>query len=293
MALYHTVRSDRQEVLFPLLTDAPHLQLQQRIFPDGSEFSNLVQDTYELYHPSLADERYGLLPDSCLTLLFFSGAAQSGAVLCGPLTAARCLNVPPKATVYAVRLRCGCGDWLTGEPLSQLTDRAVPLSSFLSDAAQWQQQLASCLTFQERNAALFSLLAQRSARSYQPMALLRRCLVLISQQRGQLPVAQLAQAVGCSERYLNRIFRQRLGVSTKTHCEITQLHHSLYTLFTTQSRSLLHIAVACGYFDQAHMNRHYHKFLHCSANALRRCPAQKLCTLLSGGSDHEPLLSWS
>ncbi len=284
MALYHTARSDRCEILFPLLADAPHLQLQQRIFPDGSEFSNLVQDTYELHNSSTAEMSYALLPDSCITLLFYFGAVPSGAVLRGPLTAAHIVLLPPETTVYAVRLRCGCGDWLISESLSQLTDRVIPLSSLLPDTAQWQRQLEPCLTFQERNAALFSLLAQRNARSYQPMALLRRALALIAEQRGQLPVAQLAQAVGCSERYLNRIFRQRLGVSTKTHCEITQLHHALYTLFTTQSKSLLHIAVACGYFDQAHMNRHYHKFLHCSANALRRCPAQELCNLLSGGS---------
>ena len=293
MALHHTARADRWDVLFPLLADAPHLQLQQRIFPDGSEFSNLVQDTYELHNSSAVDEHYALLPDSCVTLLFFFGAAQSSAVLCGALTAARSILLPPNTTLYAVRLRCGCGDWLISEPLSQLTDRAVPLSSLFPDVAQWQQQLAPCLTFQERNAALFSLLAQRNARSYQPMALLRRCLALIAEQRGQLPVAQLAQAVGCSERYLNRIFRQRLGVSTKTHCEIAQLHHSLYTLFASQSKSLLHIAVACGYFDQAHMNRHYRRFLRCSANALRRCSAQELCTLLSGDPDDETILSRS
>ena len=79
----------------------------------------------------------------------------------------------------------------------------------------------------------------------------------------------MAQAAGCSERYLNRIFQERVGVSTKLFCELTQLQFSLHTIVTTKPKSLLSTAIACGYFDQTHMNRSYRKFLDCTASDIR------------------------
>ena len=63
---------------------------------------------------------------------------------------------------------------------------------------------------------------------------------------------------------------QKVGLSTKTVCQLVQLHHSLQIMLTSQSRSLLHLAVNCGYFDQAHMTRQYRQFLGCSAGDVRR-----------------------
>lgn len=242
--------------------------LQQRPFPEGSEFSQLVQDTYQLANDTAEAQSYLLLPSSCVTLLFLIGSSSS-AVLCGPLTAARRFTLPPKSTAYCVRLRSGCGEWIIDGDVASLTDRAVPLTTYLPEASQLLGQLSCSDTFQQRNAHIFRLLDAQSARGYQSMALLRRCLSLIDQHHGQLSVSQLAEEVGCSERYLSRIFRRRVGVSTKTQCELVQLHYALHTMYSTQPKSLLHIAVACGYFDQAHMNRHYRRFLHCSASAVR------------------------
>lgn len=265
MALYPTIAA--RSSAYPLLPHAPHLQLQQRLFADGSEFSTLVRDTFQLCNDTTATQEYLLLPTTELSLLFLMGEANTAALVCGPITAARRLVLPPHSTVYCLRLRCGCGDWLLIGDLSSLTDQVLPLTR--NGTELLLQQLQSSTTFQQRNAHIFHWLDRQGGRSYQNLALLRRCLTLIEQHNGQISVSELSQKVGCSERYLSRIFRRRVGVSTKTQCEIVQLHHSLQTLEAATPKSLLHIAVACGYFDQAHMNRHYRRFLHCSASEVR------------------------
>lgn len=267
MALYPTVSVHGSA--YPLLPHAPHLQLQQRVFSDGSEFSHLVRDTFQLVNGTTTAQDYLLLPTTELSLLFLITTTGTTPLLCGPITTARRLTLPAQTAAYCLRLRSGCGDWLTEQDLSTLTDTATPMPNIGTDFPLLLQQLHSATTFQQRNAHIFHWLDRQGGRSYQSLALLRRCLTMIEQHNGLLCVSELAQAVGCSERYLSRVFRRRVGVSTKTQCELVQLHYSLQTMQAAAPKSLLHIAVACGYFDQAHMNRHYRRFLHCSASEVR------------------------
>ena len=267
MAFYPAVTA--HSGAYPLLPHAPHLQPQQRLFADSPEFSALVRDTFELRNGSDMAQSYLLLPTTELTLLFFIRSGGCTALLSGPMTSARRVELPPHSTLYCLRLRCGCGDWLTDAPIAALTDRVTPLAEDVKNLSALLPQLASADSFQQRNAHVFHWLDRQGGRDYQCTALLRHALALIEKHNGQITVAELAQAAGCSERYLSRIFCRRVGVSTKTQCELVQLHYALHTMQTAAPKSLLHIAVACGYFDQAHMNRHFRRFLHCSASEVR------------------------
>lgn len=256
-------QTSRREEVSSFLPAA--LPLQRRGFPEGSELGELLEETFELYNPTAAPVTCFLLPGGCAHLLL---DLQYGAILCGAMNTIRALTIEAGHTVYAVRFRCGCTSWFGSLPPT-CNDVSVPEGD-LSWIIALGQILADCANFSQRNAALCRVLAARGGRSYQRQALLRQCLQLIDLHRGQIRVAALAQAAGCSERYLNRLFRSHVGLSTKTYCQLIQLRSSLHILLTTQPKSLLHVAVACGYFDQAHMNRHYHQFLCCAANDIRR-----------------------
>lgn len=244
----------------------PGAQLQYYDVPESSDYSNLLKRTFSV--TALQEGcTVPLLPGACVTLLF---PREGHALLCGPLTTPHQLTLAPGQSLYGVQLRCGCGDWLWNESMVQLTNRVTALEPFFPGSDRLCAALARCSSMLEQNALFARLAAVQGGRNYQSSPLLRRCVALIELRRGQIRVAALAQAMGCSPRYLNRLFRQKMGFSAKTQCELVQLHHSLQTVLTTPSRSLLHLAVACGYFDQAHMNRHYQKFLACSANDIRR-----------------------
>ena len=244
----------------------PGGQLHFSPVPDSSGCAHLLQRTFSV----TAGEKgcdVPLLPGGHLTLLFPEG---DRALLCGPLTAARHLSLAPHQSLFGAQLRCGCGDWLWCDSLLNLRDRAVLLEPYLPGSDPLCATLHRCSTLSEQSDLLIRLCAVRGARHYQPIPLLRRCLTLIDERSGQIRISELAQSMGCSERYLGRLFHQKVGFSAKTQCELVQLHLSLHAALTSPSRSLLHLAVACGYFDQAHMNRHYRKFLACGANDVRR-----------------------
>ncbi|MCI8400348.1 MAG: AraC family transcriptional regulator [Oscillibacter sp.] len=253
----------------PLLLSSPYLKMQHRIFTPEFEYGTLLEDVYELANPGGEEEPYYILPSGCMTMIFQLDVRASSCILCGPLSTIRRLRIPPGSTVFCVRLKAGSGDWLAGTGASLLTDRAVPLSQYLSGADKLLTSLRRGESFHERSVLLCRALAARDAGSYRPMALLQRCVKLVHESCGLLRVSELAATVGCSERYLNRIFQERIGISTKMFSEITQLQHSLYSIVTTQPKSLLNTAVAYGYFDQTHMNRSYRKFLDCTASDIR------------------------
>lgn len=234
--------------------------------PDSSGCTHLLQRTFSV----TAGENgcsVPLPPGGHLTLLF---PQEGQPLLCGPLTAVRHLTLAPHQSLFGAQLRCGCGDWLWDGSLSDLTDRAPALEPFLPGSERLCAALSRCDTLSEQSDLLVRLCTVRGARQYQPIPLLRRCLTLIDERGGQIRIAELARMVGCGERYLGRLFHQKVGFSAKIQCELVQLHLSLHAVLDSPSRSLLHLAVAGGYFDQAHMNRHYRKFLACGANEIRR-----------------------
>lgn len=253
----------------PLLLPSPYLVMQHRIFSEEFELKNILHDIFELVNTSCEEESYFLLPNGCMTLIFQMHPRASSCIFCGPLTTMRRLRVSPGTTVFCARLRPSSGDWLTGNCASFLTDHAAPLGRYLSGADQLLTNLRRGESFHERGILLCRHLTAQGAGSYQPLALLERCIGLIHKSRGLIRVSELATTVGCSERYLNRIFQERVGISTKLYSEIIQLHFSLYSILTTHPKSLLNTAVTYGYFDQTHMNRSYRKFLDCTAKDMR------------------------
>ena len=239
--------------------------LQYYHVPDHSDYAHLLLHTFCVRAAS-EECRVPLLPGSSVMLLFPSNRP---ALLCGPLTVLHHLPLAPGQMLYGVQLRCGCGDWLWKDGLHTLTDRTAVLEPLLPGSDALCAALATRRTVQEQNSLFAALAHAGGALTYQPAPLVRRCVNLIENRGGQLRIEELAHDTGCSTRHLSRLLLQKAGFSAKTVCELAQLHYSLHTVLTTPSRSLLHLAVGCGYFDQAHMNRHYHRFLGCGVNAIR------------------------
>ena len=244
----------------------PPPSLQHTPIPDGSDLSHLLQSVFSL-PAAPAARSVTLLPDHHSLLLF---PCNDTALFCPPHTAPLPLQLEAGCSLYAVRLHCGCGNWVCNATPTSAGGCVLPLDPLLPGSDRLCQSLAYCHSLPEQNSLFLRFAAVHGGRNYQPNPLLRHCLELIAERHGQIRIAELAEHVGCSQRHLNRLMNQKVGLSTKTVCQLAQLHHSLQVIFAASSRSVLHLAVNCGYFDQAHMNRQFHQFLGCSASDMRR-----------------------
>lgn len=80
----------------------------------------------------------------------------------------------------------------------------------------------------------------------------------LRETHGNVPVAALAAEVGWSRRHLVNRFHAQVGLPPKTVGRILRFEELLRRLPTATRAA--DTAMACGYYDQAHMNRDFREF---------------------------------
>ncbi|NOX42643.1 MAG: AraC family transcriptional regulator [Gammaproteobacteria bacterium] len=83
-----------------------------------------------------------------------------------------------------------------------------------------------------------------------------QALNLIYQSDGNIEISKLANVIGLSSRHLNRLFRQYIGLSTKTFAQTIRIQSACKQLYKNP-KSSLKTAVELGFFDQAHLLKDY------------------------------------
>jgi len=157
-----------------------------------------------------------------------------------------------KGEVFGIKFRPGMFHPVWARPVCQLTDRTLPLTSELGVGVPGLigQVLAA------PSAPLRAELARRwlcelSLRP-SPRALLARDLVeQIRADSALSSVRDLARSSGLSERALQRLFRDFVGVGPKWILRRFRLQEAAALLASTR-KSVASVAASAGYFDQAH-----------------------------------------
>ena len=255
--------------LIPFLWNGPEFSLQHRIFPLEHELGHLIMDSFEIMNPGDATLSYPILTYGGLWAVFLFKRGLTRAELCGPATSLKKLSLPPHSSAFCMRFHPGSMRYFSPLSACELTGQSQPLSQYLSPRDNLAAAMRRGESFHARNVLLVRALCAAGAARYRPFPLIAQSVRYISEQRGIVKVSQIASEMGCSERYLNRMFQEHIGISAKLFCELTQLQFSLYLIVATKPKALTSTAEHCGYFDQTHMNRSFRKFLDCTAGDMR------------------------
>lgn len=235
-----------------------------------TDFCNdLLMDFFELKNLGEDDVPYVLLPSGGPLLAFPIYPQISASYLCGPLTSAYKVMLPPNGTIFFVRLRTGGMTWLVDQPAFSFANQAVPMGKVLVDTMQLQNHLRSISTFQQRCSAFLHYLERCGADTFHIDPITKTCVDFICEHHGIGRVYEVAAVVDRSERFLGRVFRETVGMSVKKYFEIVRFKNSLYSLLITRPRVLSDVVSQYGYYDLPHMNRAYRTFLGYTANEVR------------------------
>ena len=108
------------------------------------------------------------------------------------------------------------------------------------------------------NTFFYNLVVQNKSSSQQ---VLPAVLQYINRQKGLVTVEQMANYSGYTERHMERIFSQQVGMSPKKFVNIIQLHSFLKLLRNKPAeKDLTSICYEGGYFDQSHLIRAFKKY---------------------------------
>ena len=213
--------------------------------------------------------RERILPDSCVELVFHfrdpfrshfadgTTALQPQAFVVGQMKRFHEIEPEGRMGLIAVRFYARSAHLFFQMPLTNVTAGIVDLSDiWQSRASELTEQIALAHDMAARvlliEEALLELLNQ-NGHDY----MVEECLRRIKAHSGQLRVAQLAKDLGLSSRQLTRRFHNTVGLTPKEFARVSRFLHVLRCLSEGQQRSLTETAVACGYFDQAHLNHEF------------------------------------
>ena len=218
------------------------------------------------------------LPDAATALVYRRTGVQDGDLrVIGPRT--RAAYNPGKDLPMCVRarLRPGTARQAFGVPVSELRDRAVPLTDLWGDRAARLERRLNELTGPDpvrrgiEDALLESLRDGGDARD----PLLRAAAEALSTTGER--VAALARRLAVSERQLRELFTDRVGLSPKRFARIQRVRA---VLDRAGSAPWAALASDTGYYDQSHMTADFHTLMGVSPAAFRdgRLPAATPCT---------------
>lgn len=161
---------------------------------------------------------------------------------------------------------------LFGLPMRELANRAVELGDVLGpEGARLPERLHQASGWPARFAILDELFVDRFARARPASPDVAWAWRRLRAADGRLRVSELAEELRCSRRHLTARFNEQVGLPPKTLARLCRFGRATRLLGGGPSTreldgaagappSLTEIALECGYYDQAHLNRDFREF---------------------------------
>jgi transcriptional regulator GlxA family with amidase domain len=172
------------------------------------------------------------------------------------------LRMPfPGGRVLGIRVKPAGASALFRFSLAELTDQLCPLDQV---AQKLHQSLWNAV---ESSASSGSPTPQTIARVTEvllnhsqtpPPPIVNEALLAMENSRGITSVSEIAQSCGVTERHLERLFRERVGLSPKTLARLMRFQRAL-AAFDGKS-NWAEIAADAGYYDQSHLLHDFRQF---------------------------------
>lgn len=185
---------------------------------------------------------------------------SSASVLGGPMLRSEIIDTAEQVRVMGVVFRPGGAHALTGEDARALTGRDIDLGDvFGSAAALLREHLLETDTARERLRILALWLRQRM-HGRAPHPAVRHVLDALTRQPQVRRIALLAHDAGLSERRLGVLFQRQVGMRPKRYARLLRFRAVVTQAHTQASVNWSHVAVDCGYCDQAHLAHEFREF---------------------------------
>jgi AraC-like DNA-binding protein len=160
-----------------------------------------------------------------------------------------------------------------GVPMDELACRTVPFEDVWGDD-ELIERLATLPSWEARFDLLDAVLAERLAAARPLAPEVESAWWRLVATAGAVPVAELVRDAGWSRRHFTARFADAAGLTPKAFARVLRFGRAK-ALLDSGRLTLADLALECGYYDQAHLNRDFRAFAGCTPTELvaRRLPA--------------------
>lgn len=160
---------------------------------------------------------------------------------------------------------------LFGVPAAELWDLSLELSEVVGSAGRELWERIQVATGWEERFALCDEVLTRLAADRLVLPELDHSWRALVASGGRMTVGELTARTGYSRQHLARRFRSEFGLTPKLAARVIRFERAQQRLRAARSsEALAEIAAACGYFDQAHLNRDFAELAGCTPTELLR-----------------------
>lgn len=232
-----------------------------------------------------------VLPDGSMDVIFALGEGASEGLVIGVMTEA-ILASSGGASLLGVRFHPGEAFALLGVAAPELRDGQAPLVGVWgSEGRALAERLAAEPTAEGQVAALTRALLERLGRARPADPRLRAAVGEIQKNRGAVDVGALARRVGLSERQLERVFDERVGLGPKGLARVERLKGWLRLAEGAREQSRARLAAEAGFADQAHLIREVKKLCGTTPGRLLAERGRAVSDLFNAVGDVRPTLA--
>ncbi len=207
-----------------------------------------------------------VIPDGCLDILFqFREGILFSSFLTGAMT--RSLWVPNRGVEsLGIRFQPGCAGRFFDFPISDITDRVIPLESLWGQKAkEWEEHLMELHSYAKRIEFLDRELLKLKTESKWEF----RFFDWAWREAGRLSVADMARELGVSRQHLRRLSLAHSGLSPKEFLQISKVHR------LSEQGACRFQEEDWGFYDQAHLIHQFKKYTGLTPGKYFQRPWQK------------------
>ena len=174
---------------------------------------------------------------------------------------------------------------LLGVPMTEISGRVIDLADLWGSrrAGELLTRLAEASDWASRFDLLDDEALRRTSRGPRPAPELVAAWTRLQRHRGSLAIGELVADTGWSRRRLAARFREQLGLTPKELARVLRFNRAARLVAHPADHPLAEIALTCGFYDQAHLNREFRALAGCTPTRYRA--ARLLPTLVGVAGD--------
>lgn len=220
--------------------------------------------------PAAGAEPEHVVPDGCMELIVHVGhpflvrRAGGGfqqsprSLLAGQITS--CLRMCPTGPYWMIGARFephGARRFFD-LPMHEIVDAIIPLSALIGGrAGSLETRIGEAATARERLEVLQDALLDRLAAAGPGDDRVDHCVSRLIASSGRITIDDLCRQTSIGNRQLERRFRAVVGIPPKLLARIIRFRRIFEFTETGSPVNWLSAALACGYYDQAHLIRDF------------------------------------
>lgn len=174
------------------------------------------------------------------------------------------------SNILGIRFFAGGARDFFSMSVHELGDRAIPLEELWGSAARtFADETAQAATISEMAIVAEKHLLMNMREPSSSTALVRRCVRALEESGGRLSLEELQDISGRTQRQLERLFKEYVGMSPKRFTRTLRLNYLLKAVRNLDAVDWHDLVLALNYCDQPHLIREFRDFIGMSPASFR------------------------